>query len=249
METHSAVTRLSGRIRYVALLLVLVAAPGFAQDIRYSWFEISYAGQDISRTGSKLSLADPLQPQRVDISTSDGTGIKFRGSVGTWNNFYAFIDFASTDPEVRAIVTNTVTGAISPVAVDQFDYTTIRGGVGYRFPIGFATDLYGELSYDSLDLDFGSFAGEDFDTSGKDVGAALGVRKMFGDNLELRLFGRYTNVGDVDLNAPPDTFDSDTLVGLGFGFTLIRGLSITGDYESGEFSSWNVGFRLDLDED
>jgi glycosyltransferase involved in cell wall biosynthesis len=25
--------------------------------------------------------------------------------------------------------------------------------------------------------------------------------------------------------------------------------SIVGDYESGEFSSWSLGFRLDLDED
>jgi hypothetical protein len=30
---------------------------------------------------------------------------------------------------------------------------------------------------------------------------------------------------------------------------VIRGLSIVGDYESGEISSWSVGFRLDLDED
>jgi hypothetical protein len=43
--------------------------------------------------------------------------------------------------------------------------------------------------------------------------------------------------------------DADTLFGVGFGYELIRGLSITGDYESGEFSSWNIGFRLDLDEE
>ena len=25
--------------------------------------------------------------------------------------------------------------------------------------------------------------------------------------------------------------------------------SITGDFEDGQFNSWNIGFRLDLDED
>jgi hypothetical protein len=110
-------------------------------------------------------------------------------------------------------------------------------------------DLYGELSYDSLDLDFGSLVGEDFDTDGQDIGGALGIRAMFGNNLELRAYGRYTNVGDVDLNNPAGALDADTLFGVGFGYTLIRGLSITGDYESGEFSNWNLGFRLDLDED
>ena len=44
-------------------------------------------------------------------------------------------------------------------------------------------------------------------------------------------------------------FDEDTLFGAGFGWQIIRGLSIVGDYEAGEFSNWSIGFRLDLDED
>ena len=70
---------------------------------------------------------------------------------------------------------------------------------------------------------------------------------MLGDHLEVRATGRYTNVGAVDLST--GVLDSDTLFGVGFGYELVRGLSITGDYESGEFSSWNLGFRLDLSED
>ena len=109
------------------------------------------------------------------------------------------------------------------------------------------TDIYGLVTYDSTDLDFGSFAGEDFDASDKDVGGTLGVRSLFGDKVELRAHGRYSGVGDVDLNTR--LLDADTLFGVGFGYQLIRGLSITGDFESGELSSWNIGFRLDLDED
>ena len=69
---------------------------------------------------------------------------------------------------------------------------------------------------------------------------------MFGDKLELRASVRYTEVGDVDFSTR--AMDTDTLFGVGFGYELVRGLTITGDYESGQFSSWNIGFRLDLDE-
>jgi hypothetical protein len=133
------------------------------------------------------------------------------------------------------------------LAEDEFDYTAIRGGIGLRFPLRFDTDVYGEVTYDSLDFDFGSFAGENFDMGKQDVGAAIGVRSMFGDNLQLRLYGRYSAVGKADLNT--QEFDNDTLFGAGFGFTLIRGLSFVGDFETGEFSRWSIGFRLDLDED
>ena len=69
---------------------------------------------------------------------------------------------------------------------------------------------------------------------------------MMNDDLELRAWGRYSNVGDVDLTTLE--FDTDTLFGVGFGWQVIRGLSIVGDFESGEFANWSLGFRLDLDE-
>jgi len=232
----------------LGLSLLALAAGANAQDeVRYSWFEISYVSQDVSRQGSRISLQDPLQPQQVDIDGQDGDGVKFRGSVGTWHNLYAFIDFASSDIDVNSVVT-VINSGLQVAGSDEFDFTAIRGGVGLRIPVSYKWDIFGELSYDSLDLDFGSLVGEDFDTDAQDVGGALGIRGIVGNNLELRAWGRYTNVGDVDLNAPAGEMDSDTLFGAGFGWMIIRGLSITADFESGEFSSWNLGIRLDLDE-
>ena len=226
------------------IVLCVYSTPTLAQEeVRYSWFEISYIGQDVDRMGTQ---SDILLQQTVDIHATDGDGIQVRGSVGTWNNFYIFVDFASSDIDIIGLVTNP--GGEFP-ATDEFDFTTIRGGLGYRYPINYKMDIYGEFSYDSLDLDFGSLAGEDFDNNDQDIGGSLGIRAMFGDNLELRAYSRYSNVGNVYLNNPVGALDADTLFGVGFGFTLIRGLSITGDYESGEFSSWNLGFRIDLDED
>ena len=224
-----------------ALLLMAASLPALAQDVRYSWFEISFAGQDVDKNGS---LVDNVLGQTVDVSASDGNGIKFRGSVGTWKNLFAFMDYSSSDIDVGALVSN-AQGQFP--TEDEFDFTTVRAGVGLKWSLTPKTDIFGALSFDSTDFDFGSFAGENFDADDQDIGAEIGIRSMFRDKIEVRANVRYSNVGDVDLNTR--TLGADTLFGVGFGYELIRGLSITGDFESGQFSSWNIGFRLDLDED
>ncbi len=226
---------------FVVLLLVTGSSAALAQDVRYSWFEVSFVEQDVGKNGA---FADIVLGQTVDISGTDGNGVKFRASVGTWKNLFAFVDFNASDIDVRAVVSNP---AAQFAAKDEFDFTSIRGGIGLRWPLTVRTDVYGAISYDSTDFDFGSFAGENFDASDNDLGVAVGVRSMFRDKIELRANVRYTAVGDVNLTT--GVLDADTLFGVGFGYELIRGLSLTGDYESGEFSSWNIGFRLDLDED
>jgi hypothetical protein len=224
----------------MALLLMAGSSATMAQDIRYSWFEIAYVSQDVDKAGSFSNIQIG---QAVDISTSDGSGIKFRGSLGTWHNLFAFVDFNSSDIDVNAVVTN-AQGQF-PTG-DEFDFTSIRGGVGLKWSLNPDFDIYGAVSYDSIDHDFGSFAGDNFDSNDDDVGGVIGIRSMFGDKLELRANVRYSGIGDVDYSTGET--DSDTLFGVGFGYEIVRGLSITGDYESGEFSSWNLGFRLDLDE-
>ena len=225
-------------------LIVFVAAfaiaPAEAQEIRYSYLDMSYMAQDVDRQGAQV----PIPGQSVAVDARDGDGVRFRGSLGTWNNLYLFLDFRSTDNDVSAVVTN-AQGVFN--AEDEYDFTAFRTGVGLKYSFNTTFDVFAELSYDSMDFDFGSFAGEDFDADDQDVGVTIGIRSMFTDEIELRAHARYTGVGDID--ASTGEFDSDTLFSVGFGYELIRGLSITGDYESGEFSNWNIGFRLDLDED
>lgn len=219
----------------------LITSAAHAQDVRYSWFDIGFMGHDVSRSATSF---DPVLNQTVDVTATDGTGVRFRGSVGTWHGLYAFFDFGTTDPKVIGAVINDQ-GEFP--AEDKFDLTTIRGGLGYKYSLTFKTDIIAEVTYDSVDYDFGSFAGEDFDLDEQDVGGLLGVRSMFNDELEVRAHARYTNVGDVDLTNK--AFDSDVLFGVGLGYTLIRGLSVTVDFETGEVDTWSIGFRLDLDED
>jgi hypothetical protein len=214
-----------------------------AQDLRYAWLDMSFMAQNAEVTGTALT---PVVGQFVDVSTTDGKGIRFRGSAGTWHNLYAFIDYASTDIDVAATVTNPAGEEFFDA--DEFDFTNIRGGLGIRFPTGWgpATDIFAEITYDVTDMDFGSFAGEDFDTTNKDVGGALGIRAMLNDNWQVHAYGRHTPNGEVDLNT--GEFDAASVFGVGFGWQIVRGFSLVADYESGEFSYWAIGFRLDLDE-
>ena len=227
----------------VATLVLLGAAnAAMAQEVRYSWVDLSFMGQDVARGGTLT----PLPGQTVNIAVTDGSGVRFRGSVGTWKNFYLMVDYGSTDIELKGTVRNANTG-FEQEFQDEFDLTSIRGGVGLKYSLFYGTDIYGELTYDSLNFDFGSFAGENFDMDRQDLGAALGVRTMIGRKFLVDVHGRYTDVGDTDLTT--GTLDPDTLFGIGVAWEVIRGLSIVGDYESGEISSWSIGFRLDLDED
>ena len=123
----------------------------------------------------------------------------------------------------------------------------IRGGLGVKWSVTYSMDLYAELTYDSLDLDFGTLAGESFDTDDQSVGGALGLRVMVNDDWQIRAHGRYSNHADVDLTTLE--FDTGFLYGVGFAWQLVQGFALVGDYEAGEFSSWSIGFRLDLDED
>ena len=232
--------QIQGSMVLTVLLLLFGAGPAAAQEIRYSWLDMSFMGQDIDRSGVQV----PIPGQSVEVAGSDGSGIRFRGSVGTWHNLYLFVSYGSSDIDVDAVITN-AQGVFE--AKDEFDFTSIRGGLGWKWSVFNKTDLFAEVSYDSTDFDFGSFAGEDFDIDAQEIGGALGFRTLIGDHFEVKVQGRYTNVGDVDLNTLE--FDSDTLYSIGFAWNVIRGFAIVGDFESGEFSSYALGFRLDLDED
>ena len=226
--------------RLAAVAMLMLSGWANAQEIRYSWVDLSYLYQDMEGNGTQV----PIPGQTVDLSASDGSGIRFRGSIEVFEHLYIFGSYASTDNDVAAVVTN-IQGMFP--ATDEYDHTTIRGGIGIKFNVFGRTDIFGEASYDSLDLDFGSFAGEDFDTDTKEFGGSLGLRSLLNDDLEVRVYGRYSGAGLPDLNT--GDFDTDVLFGAGFGWEIVRGLSIVGDYEAGDISNWSLGFRLDLDED
>ena len=107
----------------MALLLLCLSSVSGAQEVRYSWLDLSYMSQDFGRTGSQT----PVSGQTVDINGTDGNGVRFRGSLELTSYLYTFLDYRSTDIDVSAVVTNEQ--GVFP-AEDKFDYTNIRGGLG-----------------------------------------------------------------------------------------------------------------------
>jgi len=158
----------------------ILVTPASAQEVRYSYLDMSFISTEVDEMGTET----PVAGQTVDYDAGDGSGIRFRGSVGTWNNLYLFIDYASTDIDLSAFVVSPLIPE-GETATDEFDFTTIRGGIGLKYSISNFSDLYSEISYDSSDLVFGSFALDNFDTGEKDIGATIGMRRMMNDNLEL----------------------------------------------------------------
>ena len=227
----------------VILVTSGLAGTASAQELRYSWMDLSFMGQDVG--GIEGTQETPVPDQFVDINAEDGDGVRFRGSYALGDKFYFFGEYGSSDIDVIAIVTNP---QIEPTrATDEFDLTTVRGGVGFRWSVGFSTDINFEVTYDSIDYDFGRFAGESFDADAKDVGGGIGVRHMLSDSWEVRAHARYANGAELDLNTLE--FDSGALYGAGFSWEIVRGLALVGDYESGDVDTWSLGFRLDMDED
>jgi hypothetical protein len=225
-----------------AVVLAALSANGAsAQELRYSWLDLSFTAQDVDRQGTQQT---PVPGQTTSVDAKDGDGVRFRGSFGTWYNLYGFGEYGSSDIDVDSLVSNDQ-GDFP--ASDEFDLTTIRGGIGWRYPLRFATDIYVELTYDSIDYDFGSFAGESFDIDDQDIGGAIGIRHMLNDDIQVYAYGRYSNHADVDLDNL--VFDAGQFYGAGLVWEIVRGLALVADFESGEITTWAVGFRLDLDED
>ena len=60
--------RILGVVALAALLLFFSAGPAAAQEVRYSWLDMSFMGQDVDRTGVQV----PLPGQSVEVAGSDG---------------------------------------------------------------------------------------------------------------------------------------------------------------------------------
>ena len=88
-----------------AILLSLgLASTASAQEVRYSWLDLSFISQDVG--GLKGTQETPIVDQTVDVIAEDGDGVRFRGSYALGKSFYFFGEYGSTDIDVAAIVTN-----------------------------------------------------------------------------------------------------------------------------------------------
>ncbi len=142
--------------------------------------------------------------QRVEIDddfgpTIDGDGFGLAGSFEVADNFHVFGGYSSTGFDFSV------------------DLNQISLGGGYHEEISANTSFFANLAYVNLELETGSFGS--VDESG--VGAAIGLRSMISDRLELE-----GSIGYVDLGNELDGFSFGGVARYSFSDSFALGLAV-----------------------
>jgi hypothetical protein len=220
-----------------AFVLAFLQLPDAAQasELSYTYLDFMYADQTVDATGNQ----QPVFGQNIFVDAEQGDSIAMGGSLGLGKRFFLSGSFASSIIDVTA----TVTSPLAEVTVtDNFDVISSRLSLGYVQPLGDAFDLLFEVTYDSLEFDFGSFAGESFDVEDSGAGAQIGFRWNPTRALELYASSRFSPVGKVTLDDLE--FDSDVINRVGLMWYFFEDLGVGLDYESGQVESFSVSMRF-----
>jgi len=223
------------RAFYLLAGTVLLSGPAVASNLSYTFLDFQAVENSTSAVGSQ----DPVPTQNVSIMTGDGKGISVGGSLEI-RRFYVSGSFRTTIVDVGGTVTNNISGVI-PVS-DDFDLVQTTIGLGYIQPFGENFDLTVELSYDTTDYDFGSFAGEDFDFADKGIGGRVGFRWNPMPALEVYAFGKHAPHGKVNLTN--FEFDAETYANVGMRWYFFEDLGVGLDYEGGEVETLTLSMRF-----
>ena len=225
------------RLIVMCALCCGLSVNAFASDLSYTFLDFQYLQNSIQTTGTQSNLAIG---QTVTVNPLDGDGISVGGSMRIGNPFYLGGFFNSSIIDVTGTVENLIIG--SQDVRDEFDYIRTNINFGYIWEIGENLDLLAEVSYDTAEFDFGSFAGENFDSSDAGTGVKFGARWNPTPRVELSGFVRQNPVGKA--NVTELAFESDTLVGLGFRWYVLEDLGISIDYEIGEYDTIALSMRF-----
>ena len=155
------------RVALVALFasLILVAQPIRAQDVSYNYLDAAYARVDI------------------DDYSEDADGYLLRAAFEITDNVFLFGGYSDLTVDLRGF--DVFLG--ETIDLREYDF-----GVGYAWPVGYASSLYGKLSYVSTESEF--FGGS-FDDDG--YGLALGLRTRPAMHVELEGYVDYVDLSDL----------------------------------------------------
>jgi hypothetical protein len=206
-----------------------------ASELSYTFLDF----QSLNQTVDAAGVQSPVPLQTVSVATGDADGIAVAGSLAAGEKFYIAGSYRSSIVDVVGTVQSPLT---SVTVNDEFDLTAGRLSLGYLHPIGETLELIAEVSYDTVNYDFGSLAGENFDLDDSGVGAQLGFRWNPMPALEIFAFGRHSSVGRANLSA--GTLESDTTAHAGFRVYFFRDLGVGLEYESGPLETTTISMRF-----
>lgn len=233
------VQRRSPIVAGAAALIALGGGRAEASDLSYTFVDFGGLTVDSDLTGTK----SPAATQQVRVQSGTGDGLTVSGSLAVGRSFYLSGGYDSSVVDVEARITSPLATAITG---GNFDLGTSRAAFGYYRPIGEKLDVFAEVSYDRVNYDFGSFAGENFDVDEAGVGYGVGVRWSATSNVELFAAARSSSVGAVNLTT--SQVDSGTQVSAGLRFYFFEDLGLGFDLRSGDVNSLTVSMRFGFGE-
>jgi hypothetical protein len=145
--------------------LLLVAPASQAQEVSYNYVDAAYARVDI------------------DDFSEDADGFLLRAAIEVTDNVFVFGGYS----DLTVDLTDFDVFLTESIDLREYDF-----GVGYAWPVGNASSLYGKLSYVSVET-------ESFFTTVDDdgYGLALGLRTRPARNVELEGYIDYVDLSDL----------------------------------------------------
>ncbi|HEX5421556.1 MAG TPA: hypothetical protein VFY39_16315 [Gammaproteobacteria bacterium] len=224
--------------RFVLAAFVLSAAPAGAaepSDLGYTYIDFRVIDKGLDATGTQ----NPIPEQQVQDTARGGSGISVAGSLALPKGLYMAGRF---DSSIVDVDTRIVSPLAEQTVADKFDLTESRFSVGYRHPLGPKLDLIGELGYESAQLDFGSLAGENFDTHGTGVAIRAGFRWNPAPAFEVYATGGRSPVGELSLDER--RLSPATVVNAGIRWYFFQDLGVGLNYQSGALSALTLSMRF-----
>jgi hypothetical protein len=216
----------------------MLALPSFAASAS----ELSYTFLDFQRPQVSVDargVQTPVPGQTVQIDALDGDGIAVGGSLRVGQRFYVGGSYKSSVVDVTGVVSNPF---VTINVADTFDLVQTNLVFGYIQAIGDELDFVAELSYDSANYDFGSFAGENFDLDESGAGGRVGLRWNPARPIELYLFGRYSPVAKAALSE--GAYEKGSSVITGFRWYFFENLGAGIEYDSGDIDTTTISMRF-----
>jgi len=215
--------------------LLALGASASASELSYTYVDFRVLSNSVDGSG----VQSPTPSQQVEAEAGDGDGISVAGSVALPGRFYLVGAFSSSIIDVENRITSPLTEL---VVEDEFDLITSRFGFGYQRELAPRLDLTFELTYDTGELDFGSLAGESFDTETSGAGARLGFRWNPREPLELFASAGASPYGKLLLDERE--LESGTVLNAGLRWYFFRDLGVGLDYQSGDLSNVTLSMRF-----
>jgi len=219
----------------IAAAACMLSGTAAASDLSYTFVDFRVLATSVEAFGVR-----PATPgQDVALDTGDGDGISVAGSVALPAGFYLTGAFNSSVVDVEATITSPLTVA---EVDDEFDLITSSFGIGYRRELRPNFDVTLELTYDTAEFDFGSLAGENFDTEDSGTSARLGFRWNPAEPFELYASAGPSPYGEILLDER--RFESATVVNTGIRWYFFPDLGLGVDYQSGDLSALTLSMRF-----